>query len=54
MGKPFDTFRITLMQNGLEDFFRNSCFGPKTNNLFGFPWAFMAWTFEVIPLCPIK
>ncbi|KAH0775136.1 hypothetical protein KY290_012273 [Solanum tuberosum] len=27
MGKPFDTFRITLKQNGLEDFFRNSCFG---------------------------
>ncbi|KAH0765278.1 hypothetical protein KY285_001149 [Solanum tuberosum] len=23
--------------------------GPKTNNLFGFPWAFMAWAFEVIP-----
>ncbi|KAH0672565.1 hypothetical protein KY290_024793 [Solanum tuberosum] len=22
---------------------------PKTNNLFGFPWAFMAWAFEVIP-----
>ncbi|KAG5630879.1 hypothetical protein H5410_002596 [Solanum commersonii] len=27
MGKPFDTFRITLKKNGLEDFFRNSCFG---------------------------
>ncbi|KAK4737379.1 hypothetical protein R3W88_001076 [Solanum pinnatisectum] len=27
MGKPFDTFRVTLKQNGLEDFFRNSCFG---------------------------
>ncbi|KAH0765117.1 hypothetical protein KY285_000988 [Solanum tuberosum] len=23
--------------------------GPKTNNLFGFPWAFMAWAFEAIP-----
>ncbi|KAH0730345.1 hypothetical protein KY289_001533 [Solanum tuberosum] len=23
--------------------------GPKTNTLFGFPWAFMAWAFEVIP-----
>ncbi|KAG5589629.1 hypothetical protein H5410_040143 [Solanum commersonii] len=23
--------------------------GPKTNNLFGFPWDFMAWAFEVIP-----
>ncbi|KAH0729654.1 hypothetical protein KY289_000842 [Solanum tuberosum] len=23
--------------------------GPKTNNLFGFPWAFMAWAFETIP-----
>ncbi|TMX03453.1 hypothetical protein EJD97_016175, partial [Solanum chilense] len=23
--------------------------GEKTNNLFGFSWAFMAWTFEVIP-----
>ncbi|KAH0783095.1 hypothetical protein KY290_002693 [Solanum tuberosum] len=22
---------------------------PKTNNLYGFPWAFMAWTFEAIP-----
>ncbi|KAH0661376.1 hypothetical protein KY284_026307 [Solanum tuberosum] len=22
---------------------------PKTNNLFDFPWAFMAWAFEVIP-----
>ncbi|KAH0731586.1 hypothetical protein KY289_002774 [Solanum tuberosum] len=22
---------------------------PKTNNLYGFPWAFMAWAFEVIP-----
>ncbi|KAH0650480.1 hypothetical protein KY284_030392 [Solanum tuberosum] len=22
--------------------------GPKTNNLFGFPWAFMAWAFKVI------
>ncbi|KAH0657743.1 hypothetical protein KY289_026491 [Solanum tuberosum] len=37
MGKPFDTFRITLKQNGLEDFFRNSCFGhfldlPESNN----------------------
>jgi len=37
MGKPFDTFRITLKQNGLEDFFRNSCFGhfldlPENNN----------------------
>ncbi|KAG5621031.1 hypothetical protein H5410_006249 [Solanum commersonii] len=37
MGKSFDTFRITLKQNGLEDFFRNSCFGhfldlPKNNN----------------------
>ncbi|KAH0633213.1 hypothetical protein KY284_035999 [Solanum tuberosum] len=21
---------------------------PKINNLFGFPWAFMAWAFEVI------
>ncbi|KAH0706541.1 hypothetical protein KY285_011071 [Solanum tuberosum] len=34
---------------------RSHCayFGPKTNNLFGFPWAFMlninAWAFEVIP-----
>ncbi|KAG5591388.1 hypothetical protein H5410_041902 [Solanum commersonii] len=27
MGKPFDTFRVTLKQNGLEDFFRNSYFG---------------------------
>ncbi|KAG5594732.1 hypothetical protein H5410_035964 [Solanum commersonii] len=146
IGKSFDTFRITLKQNGLEFFFRNSCLGhfldlpesnnarfqmtmvyellkrrfifqnpekndepvpefivkkeprrrkkggkeeirqsteeqdlmsldieafnnylwghenfkltvkyllkplgPKTNNLFGFPWAFMAWAFEVIP-----
>ncbi|KAH0696432.1 hypothetical protein KY290_013795 [Solanum tuberosum] len=37
MEKPFDTFRITLKQNGLEDFFRNSCFGhfldlPENNN----------------------
>ncbi|KAH0780871.1 hypothetical protein KY290_000469 [Solanum tuberosum] len=37
MGKPFDTFMITLKQNGLEDFFRNSCFGhfldlPENNN----------------------
>ncbi|KAH0652859.1 hypothetical protein KY289_030537 [Solanum tuberosum] len=37
MGKPFDTFRITLKQNGLEDFFWNSCFGhfldlPENNN----------------------
>ncbi|KAG5621015.1 hypothetical protein H5410_006233 [Solanum commersonii] len=37
MGKPFNTFRITLKQNGLEDFFWNSCFGhfldlPKNNN----------------------
>ncbi|KAK4733462.1 hypothetical protein R3W88_007723 [Solanum pinnatisectum] len=37
MGKPFDTFRVTLKQNGLEDFFRNSCFGhfldlPENNN----------------------
>ncbi|KAH0712435.1 hypothetical protein KY289_008394 [Solanum tuberosum] len=37
MGKPFDTFRITLKQNGLEDFLRNSCFGyfldlPENNN----------------------
>ncbi|KAH0709693.1 hypothetical protein KY284_011120 [Solanum tuberosum] len=37
MGKSFDTFRITLKQNGLEDFFRNSCFGhfldlPENNN----------------------
>ncbi|KAH0729584.1 hypothetical protein KY289_000772 [Solanum tuberosum] len=37
IGKPFDTFRITLKQNGLEDFFRNSCFGhfldlPENNN----------------------
>ncbi|KAH0661670.1 hypothetical protein KY284_026601 [Solanum tuberosum] len=23
--------------------------GPKTNNLFGFPCAFMAWAFETIP-----
>ncbi|KAG5581025.1 hypothetical protein H5410_051652 [Solanum commersonii] len=23
--------------------------GPKINSLFGFPWAFMAWAFEVIP-----
>ncbi|TMW90974.1 hypothetical protein EJD97_014983, partial [Solanum chilense] len=23
--------------------------GEKTNTLFGFPWTFMAWTFEVIP-----
>ncbi|KAG5631475.1 hypothetical protein H5410_003192 [Solanum commersonii] len=23
--------------------------GPKTNNLFGFPWALLAWAFEVIP-----
>ncbi|KAG5627958.1 hypothetical protein H5410_013176 [Solanum commersonii] len=22
---------------------------PKTNNLYGFPWAFMAWEFEAIP-----
>ncbi|KAH0746449.1 hypothetical protein KY285_008106 [Solanum tuberosum] len=22
---------------------------PKTNNLYGFPWAFMAWAFEAIP-----
>ncbi|KAG5585104.1 hypothetical protein H5410_045538 [Solanum commersonii] len=22
---------------------------PKTNNLFGFPWDFMVWAFEVIP-----
>ncbi|KAG5594673.1 hypothetical protein H5410_035905 [Solanum commersonii] len=22
---------------------------PKTNNLFGFPWAFMVWAFEAIP-----
>ncbi|KAG5630696.1 hypothetical protein H5410_002413 [Solanum commersonii] len=22
---------------------------PKTSNLFGFPWAFMAWAFQVIP-----
>ncbi|KAG5630713.1 hypothetical protein H5410_002430 [Solanum commersonii] len=22
---------------------------PKINNLFGFPWAFMAWAFETIP-----
>ncbi|KAH0650377.1 hypothetical protein KY284_030289 [Solanum tuberosum] len=22
---------------------------PKINNLFGFPWAFMAWAFEAIP-----
>ncbi|PHU19479.1 hypothetical protein BC332_10630 [Capsicum chinense] len=22
---------------------------PKTVNLYGFPWAFMAWAFEVIP-----
>ncbi|KAK4731287.1 hypothetical protein R3W88_024275 [Solanum pinnatisectum] len=22
---------------------------PKTNNLFGFPWAFLVWAFEVIP-----
>ncbi|KAH0642033.1 hypothetical protein KY290_033639 [Solanum tuberosum] len=22
---------------------------PKTSNLFGFPWAFMAWAFEAIP-----
>ncbi|KAH0678881.1 hypothetical protein KY284_019966 [Solanum tuberosum] len=30
---------------------RSHCayFGPKTNNLFGFPCAFMAWAFEVIP-----
>uniref|UniRef100_M1BGQ4 Mutator-like transposase n=1 Tax=Solanum tuberosum TaxID=4113 RepID=M1BGQ4_SOLTU len=27
MEKPFDTFKITLKQNGLEDFFRNSYFG---------------------------
>ncbi|KAH0731321.1 hypothetical protein KY290_002346 [Solanum tuberosum] len=37
MGKHFDTFRVTLKQNGLEDFFRNSCFGhfldlPENNN----------------------
>ncbi|KAH0705715.1 hypothetical protein KY285_010254 [Solanum tuberosum] len=37
MEKPFDTFRITLKQNGSEDFFRNSCFGhfldlPENNN----------------------
>ncbi|KAG5601407.1 hypothetical protein H5410_032777 [Solanum commersonii] len=37
MGKPFDTFRITLKQNGLEDIFRNSYFGhfldlPENNN----------------------
>ncbi|KAH0685689.1 hypothetical protein KY290_017208 [Solanum tuberosum] len=24
-------------------------FSPKINNLFGFPWAFMDWVFEVIP-----
>ncbi|KAG5571780.1 hypothetical protein H5410_061546 [Solanum commersonii] len=24
-------------------------FSPKTNNLFGFQWDFMAWAFEVIP-----
>ncbi|KAH0725220.1 hypothetical protein KY284_001085 [Solanum tuberosum] len=23
--------------------------GPKTNNLFGFPWALMVWAFEAIP-----
>ncbi|KAH0665218.1 hypothetical protein KY290_027495 [Solanum tuberosum] len=23
--------------------------GPKTNNLFGFPWPFMAWAIESIP-----
>ncbi|KAH0753935.1 hypothetical protein KY290_024205 [Solanum tuberosum] len=22
---------------------------PKTNNLYGFPWAFMSWAFEAIP-----
>ncbi|KAG5631270.1 hypothetical protein H5410_002987 [Solanum commersonii] len=37
MKKPFDTFRIMLKQIGLEDFFRNSCFGhfldlPEKNN----------------------
>ncbi|KAK4722558.1 hypothetical protein R3W88_012791 [Solanum pinnatisectum] len=37
MGKSFDTFRITLKQNDLEYFLRNSCFGhfldlPENNN----------------------
>ncbi|KAH0724957.1 hypothetical protein KY284_000822 [Solanum tuberosum] len=26
MGKSFDSFRTILKANGLEDFFRNSCF----------------------------
>ncbi|KAH0716738.1 hypothetical protein KY290_013004 [Solanum tuberosum] len=37
MRKPFDTFKITLKKNGLEDFLWNSCFGhfldlPENNN----------------------
>ncbi|KAG5601685.1 hypothetical protein H5410_033055 [Solanum commersonii] len=37
MGKRSNTFRITLKQNGLKDFFRNSCFDhfldlPENNN----------------------
>ncbi|KAH0658025.1 hypothetical protein KY289_026773 [Solanum tuberosum] len=65
MGKPFDTFRISRMVWKDIEAFNNypwghesfeltvkyllKPLGPKTNNLFGFPWAFMAWTFEVIP-----
>ncbi|KAH0716589.1 hypothetical protein KY285_012620 [Solanum tuberosum] len=79
MEKPFDTFRITLKQNDLNnnislkwvnlsqdiEAFNNypwghesfeltvkyllKPLGPKTNKLFGFPWALMAWAFEVIP-----
>ncbi|KAH0748355.1 hypothetical protein KY290_027587 [Solanum tuberosum] len=65
MGKPFDTFRISRMVWKDIEAFNNypwghesfeltvkyllKPLGPKTNNLFGFPWAFMAWTFEAIP-----
>ncbi|KAH0710836.1 hypothetical protein KY284_012263 [Solanum tuberosum] len=79
MGKSFDTFRITLKQNDLNNNislkwvnlsqdiepvnnypwghesleltikYLLKPLGPKTINLFGFPWDFMAWTVEVIP-----
>ncbi|KAH0781474.1 hypothetical protein KY290_001072 [Solanum tuberosum] len=64
MGKPFDTSGLPSSKMDIEAFnnypwghesfeltvkYLLKHLGPKTNNLFGFPWAFMAWAFEAIP-----
>ncbi|KAH0764870.1 hypothetical protein KY285_000741 [Solanum tuberosum] len=64
MGKPFDTSGSPSSKMDIEAFnnypwghesfeltvkYLLKPLGPKTNNLFGFPWAFMAWAFETIP-----